>query len=122
MYEIKKIESSVQIKISNADESVKEALSLCMEGKCSCRTSEYEKLKEMNICEDAEKGLTVNLIPKENENLNLAEVENCIKTITEVPKKSKTFYGEEIKAKPYYPDLQDVLDYLFEESKKDGFL
>ncbi|HMV81268.1 MAG TPA: hypothetical protein PK453_26535 [Leptospiraceae bacterium] len=83
MYEIKKKENSVQIRISNADESVKEALGLCMEGKCSCRTSEYEKLKEMSISEDAEKGLTVNLVPKEDQAFNLAEVENCVKTVTE---------------------------------------
>lgn len=46
------------------------------------------------------------------------------KKSTEEPKteKKKTYFGEDKKANPKYPDLQDTLDYLYEEAKKDGFL
>lgn len=81
MHTINKKDGQVFIEIENPKEKTLESIQECKEGRCSCKTEEYKKLSSIDI-NRAEDNLSIVLTPKEGEEINISEIENCIQHAT----------------------------------------
>lgn len=84
----KQNEVSIEIeKIDGQQQVFQEAFQKCREGKCSCPTTEYDKLQSLKI-EPTQHGVLLRLKPKEGERFNLGEIEKCLEhTAREISEK-----------------------------------
>ncbi|MDH5655948.1 MAG: hypothetical protein OEZ34_08570 [Spirochaetia bacterium] len=74
----------VEISISEASEpsEVLASLQECSEGRCSCRTDEYKKLKNLEVQEDSDSGkISIKLTPSEGNTFNITEIQKCLNSI-----------------------------------------
>ncbi len=79
-YNIKQSNDLTKIHIQDVGkkkEELLDAFSLCQQGKCGCPTDEYLKLMSISI-DEKENGITLKLVPKEGQDLDLAELEKCL--------------------------------------------
>lgn len=79
-YNIKKVEKDLVIDIKDISSNKDEILANfndCKEGKCSCPTDEYKKLKDMKI-NFTDNEIEITIAPKENTEFNKKEIGKCL--------------------------------------------
>jgi hypothetical protein len=92
-YDIKQSKDQIKIHVQDVGKKKEElfdAFSLCQQGKCGCPTDEYQKLVFMSI-DERENSITLKLVPKEGQDLDLAELEKCLNYTI------KTLWEEDLK-------------------------
>ena len=73
-------EKSLEVNIAGIKgqkEKLMQSFKDCSEGKCSCPTNEYKKLKELRIITNNDK-ITLNLISKKEEKFDVEEINKCL--------------------------------------------
>ena len=58
-------------------EELLEAFQECSEGRCTCPTQEYEKMETLKIV-DTEKNIQLSIKSKDNEVIDIKEIEKCL--------------------------------------------
>ena len=77
-YNLKKSGNGVVINVETDNQpKLLQAFQECKDGKCTCPTDEYKKLKSLSINE-GEGEITLQLVAKENETISLSEIEKCL--------------------------------------------
>ena len=79
-YEIKEDDTHIKISIDEIDDQRRELLKAfqeCQEGRCTCPTTEYEKLDKLEINE-SENGMTMNLKAKDGMKFDKSNLEKCL--------------------------------------------
>ena len=88
-YKINENNDDLQIIIEELNRHQKElmkAFQECQEGRCSCPTSEYSKLQDLEI-QSTKDGMTMNLKAKDGMKFDKTNIEKCLQyTTTEVAK------------------------------------
>lgn len=79
--EINKKNDHILIKLSNIENKdlLLKNLNECKEGKCSCPTSEYEKLDNLSIFVDnMSNEINLDLKPKKGKEFSVKEIQKCL--------------------------------------------
>lgn len=79
-YKIKNNDGELEIVITNIKkdkDKILENFNQCKEGKCSCPTDQYTKVKDLEIMNEDEK-ITIKMKPKVNEKFDENEIEKCV--------------------------------------------
>jgi hypothetical protein len=74
--------------IRGKQEALIKAFQDCQEGRCSCPTTQYKKLKALEI-ESKEDGLTLRLKPKSGMRFDKSEIEKCLQYTVEQASKGE---------------------------------
>ncbi|HKJ41158.1 MAG TPA: hypothetical protein VKA27_03650 [Sunxiuqinia sp.] len=83
-YEVRKTRNGLDISIDNVKgekDNLLKAFRDCQEGRCSCPTEEYKKLKSLQI-EDHVDQIQLHLQSLQVARLNLDEIKNCMEYTT----------------------------------------
>ena len=78
--EIKKHDSGLDISVEQVGDSQRtllDAFQECQEGRCSCKTSEYEKLEAIDV-QPVGDGIQIRLRPRSGESIDEAAVQDCL--------------------------------------------
>jgi len=70
----------VEIQVGEIGEGSDELLAAfkeCQEGKCSCPSQEYEKVKSLSV-EQSKEGITLSVKAKAGQQIDIAEIEKCL--------------------------------------------
>jgi hypothetical protein len=79
-YRIDESDSVVSIQVSSVaaqQDQLLDACEDCQSGRCSCPTTEYEKLASMEVVA-AEDGIRIRLEPRAGEKLDTSEIAACL--------------------------------------------
>jgi hypothetical protein len=79
-YAIKAKPAGLEIKVEHLgdkQEKVLESLEACAQGKCSCPTSQYEKLEAIEISPGSD-GVSIELKAKKGETIKQSDMERCL--------------------------------------------
>ncbi|PLX70951.1 MAG: hypothetical protein C0602_02645 [Denitrovibrio sp.] len=79
-YKINENEDGIEISISDVKddkEKLLKAFQECSEGRCTCKTDEYQKLESLEIGQ-SEDGISINLKSKTGEKLDVSEINKCL--------------------------------------------
>jgi len=79
-FDVTQSASKLRIRIGDAGEKraqLMSALQECAEGRCTCPTSQYEKLQEIDI-RPTPTGVDVTLTPKPGESIDREAIDKCL--------------------------------------------
>ena len=79
-YKIETVENGVDIEVTETEgkhEKLLDAFRECQEGRCTCPTREYSKLKSLEI-ETDEDTIRLKLQSKPDENFDRSEINKCL--------------------------------------------
>lgn len=79
-YRIDKSPTAVAIQLTEVGGKQQQLLDVfqeCAEGRCSCPTTEYEKVASMHV-EGDEDRIDINLEPKPGTSLSVSQIANCL--------------------------------------------
>lgn len=72
--------NGVQIQVSEVGEhadQLMEAFQECREGRCSCPTTEYDKVASIDVAQ-SEDGISLTVTSKDGTQIDVAEIEKCL--------------------------------------------
>lgn len=84
-YVIKKEPEGLEIEVERLGDKQKkvlESLQACAEGKCSCPTSQYERLDAIEISPSSD-GVSIELKAKKGETIKQSDIEKCLEYTAE---------------------------------------